>query len=419
MELLAFTHAAAGYEDPAPAPELRSAEEMLDMIPSSAWMGMLSFAVFASVLTINPQSAQAALCMRGDSGPAVKAIQETLVDNGYLVSVDSVFGLETENAVRAFQRDNGLFVDGKAGGMTLEAMGLGDVEGSLFGSGTECNAGDGGGGGGDTAVVTASALNVRSTPNGTVVGTVYSGTTVTLSGEFSFAGGLEWAELANGGWVATDFLDFDGGGSGGGSDTAVVTASALNVRNEPNGFVVGTVFGGTTVTLSGEFSFAGGLEWAELTGGGWVATDFLDFDGGGSGGGTPSDSAVVTASALNVRNAPDGSVVGTVFGGTTVTLTGASEFAGGLEWVELTNGGWVAADFLDFGGTGGGGGVPGDSAFVTASFLNVRDQPAGFVVGGVVGGTTVPLSGAFEFAGGREWAELSGGGWVATDFLSF
>jgi hypothetical protein len=349
MELLAFTHAATSYEDPTPIPELRSPDELLDMIPSSAWMGMLSFAVFASVLSANPQSAQAALCMRGDSGPAVEAIQTALVDEGYGISIDGVYGLSTESAVKSFQFDNGLTVDGKAGNMTLEVMGLGDVEGTLFGSGTECNASGGGGGGvSDTAVVAASALNVRNAPNGFVVGTVYSGTTVTLSGAYEFAGGYEWAELSGGGWVATDFLDFDGGGGGGGddADTAVVTASSLNVRNTPNGSVVATVFGGTTVTLSGAYEFAGGYEWAELSGGGWVATDFLDFEGGGGGGG--SDTAVVNASALNVRDEPDGFVVATVFGGTTVTLSGAYEFAGGYEWAELSGGGWVATSFLDF-----------------------------------------------------------------------
>ncbi|RWR09818.1 N-acetylmuramidase domain-containing protein [Paenirhodobacter populi] len=53
----------------------------------------------------------------GDKGAAVKRLQEALG-----ATVDGSFGPDTEHALREFQRDNGLVVDGKAGQKTWEAL---------------------------------------------------------------------------------------------------------------------------------------------------------------------------------------------------------------------------------------------------------------------------------------------------------
>lgn len=54
-----------------------------------------------------------------DRGDAVKKLQRALKDNGYLSdSVDGVFGPNTEKAVRAFQKQQGIAVDGVAGSVT-------------------------------------------------------------------------------------------------------------------------------------------------------------------------------------------------------------------------------------------------------------------------------------------------------------
>ena len=45
---------------------------------------------------------------RGDTGPAVQAVQRQLTGFGYVVGVDGVFGPATERAVRHFQRSNNL-----------------------------------------------------------------------------------------------------------------------------------------------------------------------------------------------------------------------------------------------------------------------------------------------------------------------
>ncbi len=60
----------------------------------------------------------------GSSGEFVALLQQTLADLGYPVSVDGVFGHETKAAVLAYQADQGLIVDGVAGGQTLDSLGL-------------------------------------------------------------------------------------------------------------------------------------------------------------------------------------------------------------------------------------------------------------------------------------------------------
>ena len=59
----------------------------------------------------------------GDSGAEVKKMQQRLKDLGYLRgSADGDFGDATEAAVRAFQANNNLTVDGKAGSATLNKL---------------------------------------------------------------------------------------------------------------------------------------------------------------------------------------------------------------------------------------------------------------------------------------------------------
>lgn len=60
----------------------------------------------------------------GSSGDLVALLQQTLSDLGYHVGVDGVFGYETKSAVKAYQADQGLIVDGIAGGQTLDSLGL-------------------------------------------------------------------------------------------------------------------------------------------------------------------------------------------------------------------------------------------------------------------------------------------------------
>ena len=60
----------------------------------------------------------------GSTGEEVKALQQKLIDLGYLEgTADGIFGNKTEKAVRRFQWKNGMTADGLAGKRTLAALG--------------------------------------------------------------------------------------------------------------------------------------------------------------------------------------------------------------------------------------------------------------------------------------------------------
>ena len=70
------------------------------------------------------KDAQHYMMLEGSDGRDVKMLQEQLVDLGYLTDsdVDRVYGEKTVEAVKAFQKRNGLTADGKAGEKTLEKL---------------------------------------------------------------------------------------------------------------------------------------------------------------------------------------------------------------------------------------------------------------------------------------------------------
>ena len=81
-----------------------------------------------------------AVSQYGSSGEEVKQIQRKLKDWGYYKgNVDGVFGSQTFDAVKAFQRNNGLTVDGIVGSQTLAALG---IQSSTSSGGTSSNNSD-------------------------------------------------------------------------------------------------------------------------------------------------------------------------------------------------------------------------------------------------------------------------------------
>ena len=59
---------------------------------------------------------------KGDRGAAVTALQQALVKLGYGIETDGIFGGETQAAVKAFQKKNGLDADGVCGPLTWAAL---------------------------------------------------------------------------------------------------------------------------------------------------------------------------------------------------------------------------------------------------------------------------------------------------------
>lgn len=71
---------------------------------------------------VAPEKITATYYGNGDSGAAVKAIQQQLKDLGYAITVDGHFGDRTEDDVKDFQRKNGLKVDGYVGSATMAML---------------------------------------------------------------------------------------------------------------------------------------------------------------------------------------------------------------------------------------------------------------------------------------------------------
>lgn len=83
-------------------------------------MMILSTAPEAMAQQVRQVCEQFACYRYGDSGPAVADIQRAL-----RIPVDGFYGVQTENAVRYYQRENQLtYVDGIAGPETLTLLGL-------------------------------------------------------------------------------------------------------------------------------------------------------------------------------------------------------------------------------------------------------------------------------------------------------
>lgn len=91
---------------------------------------VLLFAVNILIITL-AQNAQAATYRMGSSGSQVRTIQTKLKNWGYYTGeVDGIYGSQTAEAVRYFQRKNGLTADGVAGPATLRALGMGNASAS-------------------------------------------------------------------------------------------------------------------------------------------------------------------------------------------------------------------------------------------------------------------------------------------------
>ncbi len=88
----------------------------------------LSLAVLFAInilFIVLAQSAQAVTYQKGSTGSVVTTIQDKLSRWGYYSGkVDGVYGSKTVEAVKYFQRKNGLAVDGKCGPKTLAALGV-------------------------------------------------------------------------------------------------------------------------------------------------------------------------------------------------------------------------------------------------------------------------------------------------------
>ena len=81
------------------------------------------------------QTAEAATYRQGSTGETVKTIQTKLKNWGYYTGeVDGIYGSATTEAVKYFQRSNGLTADGVVGPATLKKLGMPTGSSSVSGS---------------------------------------------------------------------------------------------------------------------------------------------------------------------------------------------------------------------------------------------------------------------------------------------
>lgn len=88
---------------------------------------VLTVGVSVGFMTTSPkvETAYAVVYQQGSRGEVIKTMQRKLKNWGYYKgSVDGIFGSQTREAVKYFQRKNGLKVDGIVGDKTLSALGM-------------------------------------------------------------------------------------------------------------------------------------------------------------------------------------------------------------------------------------------------------------------------------------------------------
>lgn len=95
------------------------------------YAGFGAYAYYNHLTTQSYLEAGSILLKYGSRGSQVKTVQTKLKNWGYYKgNVDGIYGWRTANAVRAFQKKNGLKVDGIVGNATAKALGMNVQEAS-------------------------------------------------------------------------------------------------------------------------------------------------------------------------------------------------------------------------------------------------------------------------------------------------
>lgn len=101
------------------------------LISLSVLLGAMAGGFTAYKICYREPDAVYAVSKYGSNGTEVKELQKKLKELGYYAGrTDGIFGTETQNAVKKFQKSVGLTADGIAGAKTLLYLGLGGSESS-------------------------------------------------------------------------------------------------------------------------------------------------------------------------------------------------------------------------------------------------------------------------------------------------
>ena len=277
--------------------------------------------------------------------------------------------------MRDYQKRRGLqWVDGIAGQETLSALGL--------------NAKENTGGQILQAVVRTpdrQGVNLRSTPNGTKIGGLPDGASVSLTGEERQLGRYRWVKIARGGWIAKTFLQPATSPTSSPStivppqfstQARVTTPSQVgaNLRRTPNGERVSALPEGTLVIITEREERQGQYTWVQTLQGTWIAKEFLQIVAARSQSNrafseqplepfinsSAADPAALTQKFQGDRgqfpaiqtaqkyDRPNGRAIGAIQKGEKLYVTDNRMLANGIAWVKLADGSWIDSRAIEF-----------------------------------------------------------------------
>ena len=296
--------------------------------------------------------------------------------------------------------------------------------------------------------VTSGSVNLRKGPGTSypLVGTATQGNCYTVTATHQ-DGRYLWGRY-DGGWICLDYTNYEdltsaqpdnnvSSGTTSSSSTktyATVTGTDnLNVRNKPDGAVIGNLARGTKVEILEQKTVNDRL-WGRYSGGWICLRSYVKLE---TVSVTPTTvtktyATVIDTDALNVRNEPDGDVIGSLAKGKKVEIL-EQKMAGGRLWGRYS-GGWIclrsyvkletvtqvvyrtaqARHSLKAGvRTAAKGGT------VTASCLNIRSAPGtdNPVVSHYYRGAAVQIH-QYATAGDRPWG-LTDAGWICLEYVKF
>lgn len=103
---------------------MKKAGTLLLALVMAAGVGAAAGGITAAVTDVSV-TAEAANIVKGDTSANITAVQRRLKELGYYkIAVDGIWGPKTLAAVKAFQRDYGLTVDGIVGTWTERSLGI-------------------------------------------------------------------------------------------------------------------------------------------------------------------------------------------------------------------------------------------------------------------------------------------------------
>ena len=302
----------------------------------------------------------------------VHAVQLALSRLGYYTgALDGDYGEKTNEAMKQFQRKNGLDPDGSAGPLSqpvLFALASGSTvpgTGGSSGGGSSSSGGSSGSGStsnGSTApssgtLKTTASVNLRKSASTSSARLAVVPKGVNLSYTETYVrSGVTWFKVRYSsltGWLMGTFVSAAGNASSPAIGTVTITMPGTRVRDAADGNKTGTVLAkGTVVDLLAQPTSAGGYTWYNIRTSsglvGFVRGDCASASiGGGSGSGSGGSSGVVPSSDKTFVRLPSNTLLFTtetmpssggitVAAGTVLQMVNTTTYnVGGVEYCTL------------------------------------------------------------------------------------